>query len=939
MKNCSIDTQLSAYCVNPLSRAIQNALAIKCFPKAAQSMFLMGCIGFHANASAINVTELDGTNGFKISGFSQGTIDKLVTYSIGDVNGDSTADILITNTANSNLIVFGNSKNNFPAETVVSEFDGSNGFQVEGVFRGSADINDDGLSDLLFNTESNSTSGGFVVYGQNTKTNGEFPAKLDKTDLDGTNGFRISDSANGGRLRFAAQGDVSGDGIDDIVVLERAFKNSDTYYTRYDESVYVIFGQHSDATNKFPTDFSLSQLDGTDGFRIQNALLSYSGYASTSINFSDSQIDFDGDGINDVFLINDFSQYRGYSTRGQFLLVSKLKDAGGFPPVVNGLPGHISETAPGAGFSYDGGIAKSIGDINGDGAGDVMSSYDGSYNFSGGSDVGSFITFGDKDALNSSPNGINIAFRDDNGVYFREGFALGDVNGDGLDDVLIDNYTQSYQLNSFVLFGRDETSQGSFPAVIDESYFDGHTGFKIITPEVTSYTRGASGDVNGDEINDIISVSNEMDSMSVFYGRRSPFPHTLSSEDIEPSTGFIVDGIPSISLLETADLNGDGADDVVSSFRSRRTKDAAVYVVFGTPGELNQPLLACAGDVDGNGSEDMAVLIKDQSAGTLNALVKDINGNAVSTVGFNGDYNPVAFKVMADINNNRSPELVVIDKNTARAEVRDSLTGELLNELGFHAQGGALDIDPLIDQSGNGIQELVSLNDKGKVNVKDAQSSQTLNQLSFSTSQFNPEDLSVLESSPANVAVLFENKDASKRDKVTIKDISTGRVINNLWYGAHWDVQQLELLSDQNGNGLPETAVLRKTEDKFNVMIRDAQSSARLTVLDYDSNYKPIKMRIANDLNNNGADEIVMLDKHRQNEFIKATVKDAKSKKLIKKMFFNKRMVPHDLAVCADMNGNNKSEIVVLGERHRDGGLVLIVKDAKTGQLLGTVDY
>jgi hypothetical protein len=46
-----------------------------------------------------------------------------------------------------------------------------------------------------------------------------------------------------------------------------------------------------------------------------------------------------------------------------------------------------------------------------------------------------------------------------------------------------------------------------------------------------------------------------------------------------------------------------------------------------------------------------------------------------------------------------------------------------------------------------------------------------------------------------------------------------------------------------------------------------------------------------------------------------------------------------DIATCADINGNGSEELVLLGKRASDGKLKATVKDAKTGELIGVVNF
>jgi hypothetical protein len=93
------------------------------------------------------------------------------------------------------------------------------------------------------------------------------------------------------------------------------------------------------------------------------------------------------------------------------------------------------------------------------------------------------------------------------------------------------------------------------------------------------------------------------------------------------------------------------------------------------------------------------------------------------------------------------------------------------------------------------------------------------------------------------------------------------------------------------------------------------------------------------DVNDNGADEMVVFGQRFNGGNQKAQIKDSKTKALIRSVFFDKNFPGQDIATCADINGNGGEELVLLGRRASDGKLRAMVKDAKTGELIGVLRF
>ena len=282
--------------------------------------------------SDIELSALNGTNGFKLSGTTAADKAGTSVSSAGDVNGDGYDDLIIgapgvttgPDRSGSSYLVFGKASG-FAANINLSALNGTTGFKITGVadsdLSGHAvskagDVNADGYADLIVGSEEAAGDAphsgvAYVIFG---KASG-FSANLDLSSLNGTNGFKITgvgvyDLAG---VSVAAAGDVNGDGFDDIIIGAYGAPNG-----ALTGAAYVVFGK----LNGFAPTIDLASLTGVNGFKLPGtATADYAGWSVSSAG------DVNGDGLYDMFVGADHADAHGQTSGSGYVVLGKLPDA------------------------------------------------------------------------------------------------------------------------------------------------------------------------------------------------------------------------------------------------------------------------------------------------------------------------------------------------------------------------------------------------------------------------------------------------------------------------------------------------------------------------------------------------------------------------------------------------------------------------------------
>jgi hypothetical protein len=418
----------------------------------------------------LKLQNLNGTNGFTINGEAPGNSFGYSVSGAGDFNGDGLDDLVIgaagtdVNGTDSGTVyvIFGRA--NSAAVLDLTALEASAGLKIHGLAEGdqvgevvsdAGDVNGDGLDDIIVSAGGVDPNGlysgaSYVIFGRSTADSATF----DLSALDGSNGFRISGEAAGDSAgeSVSSAGDINDDGFADVIVgASGASANGSK-----PGAAYVIFGQEAG----FAADIALGSLDGIVGFKINGEA---DGHAfGTSVSGAG---DVNGDGYADLIVgAPDYSSPDGDYVGASYILFGKETafEAAVNTTTLTGVSGFkiVGEVA----YDSAGSVVSGAGDVNGDGFDDVLigaSAASPHGDYSGAS----YVVFG-KAGFSSElrlktlhgDNGFQISGAHAGDYSGTSVSGIGDVNGDGADDVLIGAPAASpngdYSGASYVIFGR-----------------------------------------------------------------------------------------------------------------------------------------------------------------------------------------------------------------------------------------------------------------------------------------------------------------------------------------------------------------------------------------------------------------------------------------------------------------------------------------------------
>ena len=487
-------------------------------------------------------------------------------------------------------------------------------------------------------------------------------------------GFALGGEAGDDRFggSVSGAGDINGDGIADFVI------GADRHDTGSSNNgaVYVVYGRLGGLAGPI----AISDLTAEQGFVIYNMDTSDNSQLGISVSAAG---DINGDGIDDLIVGASFRDVDGMSDGEAYVVYGKRGDGTQF----------------------------------------------GTTEMDGSNPTGRRVV--DIEAALSTAGAADFAIKgSETSVYLGNSVsAAGDMNGDGIADLLVGSYGQSGKAH--VIYGKSDGHSGT----IDTASL-GSSGF-MISGETSGDTLGTSvsgaGDFNGDGLDDLIvgapyngDGGTGAGEAYVIYGSANPSDITGTVLDSLGTKGFTIRGAAAADYLGGSvsgggDFNGDGLDDIIvgAPYNDDSGSNAgAAYVIYGKSGGHSGVIdlaslttaqgfviqgdraddrlgisVSIAGDIDGDGLDDLIVgAIGGDDGGTNAGEAYVIYGKA----GTDGTQFGVAEMESGSATGRR-----VVDTTSLTAAQGFLIQGDSANDRLGWSVSGAGDID------GDGIDDLI----------------------------------------------------------------------------------------------------------------------------------------------------------------------------------------------------------------------------------------
>ena len=448
---------------------------------------------------------------------------------------------------------------------------------VNNIVATAGDVNGDGYSDVIVSYPYSSGNTGTVLIYHGSSSGSQTTPNIILTGSQA--GAQYGNSVS-------TAGDVDGDGYSDIIVGSSYFDNGQT-----DEGKTFIYrGSVSGIVTSSYWTFESNQNNANLGLSVSTAG------------------DVNGDGYSDIII----------GSAG-LLSFGKVYSFFGSASGLSATPDWTYEDVVTGGFI--GFSVSAAGDVNGDGYSEVIVGSP-TYTNGEGSEGRAILFQGSASGLSAAPDWST----ESNQILAKYGnsvFTAGDINGDGLSDVIVgsdmNDNGESDEGSAFVYNG----SAAGLSSSANWSSAGGQSNSNF------GCSVSSAGDVNGDSYADVIIGASDYDNGELNEGIVFAYFGSPSGLSASPdwSAELNQEGASFGGSVSTAgDVNGDGYSDVIIgaiNYDNGHSNEGGAFVYYGSgsglsgvpdwSGESNQTSanygsgVSTAGDVNGDGYSDVII--------------------------------------------------------------------------------------------------------------------------------------------------------------------------------------------------------------------------------------------------------------------------------------------------------------------------------------------
>ncbi|MDH3626644.1 MAG: hypothetical protein OEV00_02405 [Acidobacteriota bacterium] len=362
-----------------------------------------------------------------------------------------------------------------------------------------------------------------------------------------------------------------------------------------------------------------------------------------------------------------------------------------------------------------------------------------------------------------------------------------------------------------------------------------------------------------------------------------------------------------------------------------------------------------AGDVDNDGTEDVAVLAGDfEKAFNLVFVFSGDDGSEISKIFFPTAFAAKGMEILPSFGGTVANEVAVLMHNPVTGEnlvrVKDLSSGANLSLITYSDSLYVVEMEIVPNFGGSAASEIALLvRERGGLNlnrvmIKDGSSGALLQTIYFHNTfiSFDIEVVSDFGGTAAAEIAILSRRCIDQVVRVDTRDASSAALLSRIFFPTDQVPLDLEVLPDiggVTGTTADELVVLgrRPTDNFVKIKVKDASNGVILTDINYSSTVEPLDIEIMADFAGTSSAEIALLGRKPSNGFVDVKIKDGTSAVLLEQLVFADTRLPYDLGILSDMDGGGNDEVSVMTLRPSDSQRRLPIKDAM-GTLLWSIE-